>query len=725
MKHENWYSCGIGAALAFLISLGAVGSMVTGFGLNLESMAPVVLTCAFFAAVSALCFCFKWGGTALLCLLALISGFLWHRGEPAEQLLALLYQISVRYDSAYGWGVLRLMDGDLGAYALDWPMKIIGCLVAIAVSYTVCRRKSALLGVIAGLLPLFFCLVVTDTVPDSFYLYILMLGIALLLLTGTVRREDVRQGNRLAAMVLLPTALALGILFLAVPRESYVNQSKEIQEKMVAFVEGIPEMVEDIPEAAENVTEQIAQNFTGSSSREVSLDTLGRRVTYRYPVMDVTVRKDGTLYLREQDYDSYSGTGWTSTRNRSETFSGTGEVAGDVIISTRGKKDVLYLPYYPGGETTLTGGMMLNDQGLKEYVVDWRNLPSDWKQTVEEKSEPIIYESGPQTLVGVGPAANPKDQWRYLMLPEDTKTRAKQIVESLLTNEYSATAKADTIAAYVRNSALYDLDTGRMPRDEEDFALWFLEDSETGYCVHFATATVVLLRAAGIEARYVTGYMVQAKAGETVTVTEEEAHAWAEYYEPVLGIWIPLESTPADLNGEEVPEEETSDTEARPETTVPEETELETLPEAPEETTAESTESTSAIGGSQDPGEEPVDVSWLGDAFRIVVFLVLAVMLLEGQRQTRLRLRRQRQRRGKPNARALACWQELALIAKLRKEPAPWDAEQLAQKAKFSQHTLTAEELAVLEDQLRACRRMLREEKWYLQLICKYVLALY
>ena len=81
-----------------------------------------------------------------------------------------------------------------------------------------------------------------------------------------------------------------------------------------------------------------------------------------------------------------------------------------------------------------------------------------------------------------------------------------------------------------------------MPSSETDFVRWFLEESDTGYCAHFASATAVLLQAAGIPARYVTGYMVDTQAGVSTTVYMDEAHAWVEFYDPSVG-WRVLEST--------------------------------------------------------------------------------------------------------------------------------------------------------------------------------------
>ena len=96
-----------------------------------------------------------------------------------------------------------------------------------------------------------------------------------------------------------------------------------------------------------------------------------------------------------------------------------------------------------------------------------------------------------------------------------------------------------SIMDYVQNSARYSLNTGRMDDSYTDFAQWFLAESDTGYCVHFATAATVLLRAAGIPARYVTGYMVNCEAGVPVIVESDRAHAWVEYFDDELNTWLP------------------------------------------------------------------------------------------------------------------------------------------------------------------------------------------
>ena len=127
-------------------------------------------------------------------------------------------------------------------------------------------------------------------------------------------------------------------------------------------------------------------------------------------------------------------------------------------------------------------------------------------------------------------------------------------------------------------------------------------------------------------------------------------------------------------------------------------------------------------GPSTEPVPEPS-----GNRFGIVgIWLLLiaaAAAGLQGQRRLRLRLRRRRQRRGTPNAQALARWQETLLVARLLGETPPGELEALAQKAKFSQHTLGPEELAAFDSYLRGGKKRLRQMSWYRRLLYQYLYA--
>ena len=531
MKRKIWVTAGIAAALAFLIAFGAVGCVVSGFDLPLDSYAKVVLICGAASVFCAAAFSLKWGGAAVLCALALGAGYVWKQDEAAEQLFGLLYRMTSVYGNAYGWDPVQLADG---AAAVDIPMAVLGVLLSAAVTWSVCRKLGAVLPVAASLIPLSACMVVTDTVPDVQYLFCLLFGLIILILTSRVRRQSAPQGNRLTAMAAIPAALALAALFLAFPQESYVNRSEATRDAILSWFQSIPEKV------AENVRQEVTVSVPAQEPDHVRLASLGRRTESPITVMEVTAEIGGTLYLRGQDYDGYDGMTWTVSQHRTEDFSLTGEDYGEVSIRTVGERALLYLPYYPARSMALIGGNMSNTWAYTEYVIPRAGLPDDWRARVIS-----------------GSATPPDLNSPYLALPGATRARAEVLLADILGGASSTVEKAEKIEDYVRASARYDLNPSRIGEGETDFALWFLEDAEAGYCVHFATAAAVLLRAAGIEARYVSGYLVKTAPGTPADVTEKNAHAWAEYYEPTLGVWLVLEATPSDMAAAQQPTPET------------------------------------------------------------------------------------------------------------------------------------------------------------------------
>jgi len=73
----------------------------------------------------------------------------------------------------------------------------------------------------------------------------------------------------------------------------------------------------------------------------------------------------------------------------------------------------------------------------------------------------------------------------------------------------------------------------------------FLLETRSGHCEYFATATALLLRAAGIPARYAVGYYVHESpsAGKWV-VRQRDAHAWVLVWNEESGLWEDFDTTP-------------------------------------------------------------------------------------------------------------------------------------------------------------------------------------
>ncbi len=116
---------------------------------------------------------------------------------------------------------------------------------------------------------------------------------------------------------------------------------------------------------------------------------------------------------------------------------------------------------------------------------------------------------------------------------------------------------------YVRNylaqNTSYSLKPGTAPSGE-DYVEYFLFTNKKGFCVHYATAATVMLRAMGVPARYAEGYVItkddfenansiNQSEGNTslkdkfeMDILDTNAHAWVEVYLPGLG-WQPIEMT--------------------------------------------------------------------------------------------------------------------------------------------------------------------------------------
>jgi len=88
--------------------------------------------------------------------------------------------------------------------------------------------------------------------------------------------------------------------------------------------------------------------------------------------------------------------------------------------------------------------------------------------------------------------------------------------------------------------------TLRPPLLKDDPVDEFLFQSRRGFCEHFASAFVILMRAAGIPARVVTGYQggEENKVGEYWIVRQRDAHAWAEVWLSDRG-WSRVDPTAA------------------------------------------------------------------------------------------------------------------------------------------------------------------------------------
>lgn len=706
MKREFPLNHLLGALFAFLFSVTSVGGLVTGWELNITSVGWLIFWCGLFSVLSALLLYFKYGWCVLL-LLSFRGAFaLWQDGALWDQVQSLAYTISLHFHDVYGWQTI----GEPLSEEFDLALILLAYLTALSVSFCVSLRKNIVIAVPTVLLPLVLCLITTDTLPDERYLYLLMLGIILLLVTDHVRRSYPEQFAALTLRIVVPTAAALALLFTLSPQEEYVNHAAEIQQKAV-------EWFQQMKSNAENVVNAGITN--SSAAQKLDLRYAGPKSDFSYTVMRVTASYDGNVYLRGRDYDIYSGTAWESSEDRSETFPYGSEIFGTLSIDTNRAHDVLYVPYYSANAAELVGGYADNSENIKEYSYSVARSP-----------------------VVISP-----DVSGCTDLPTETYEWASALVEEITDERTGQMKKAQDIADYVRNSASYDLSTSVMNYEYDDFARWFLEESDTGYCVHFATTAAVLLRAADIPARYVEGYLVGCRADEQIKVTNKDAHAWVEYYDSDSDLWRVLEATPSDgtvrgeVSSEESESEETEVRETETAETSPEVSDTGDAPseqppaqssDKPPQNTQNGTSSGNPVGIGGNSGgaagsevqKEPFTIpEWVIKLFKTLACIVLALAVIPVQGELRIAYKRKQWNSGTPNKLALVRFKHSRRLAHLTKNKLPAELEELALKAKFSQHTLTPEELDRFEIYRKRVLQEVVQMPWYRKYFLRWVLA--
>lgn len=124
-------------------------------------------------------------------------------------------------------------------------------------------------------------------------------------------------------------------------------------------------------------------------------------------------------------------------------------------------------------------------------------------------------------------------------------------------------AFAQGVKNYLAQNMSYSLILDDLPYGADPIEYALMQGHE-GYCMHFASAGVLLLRELGVPARYVSGYVVSPSAfvvtenGFQAQVTDYAAHTWVEIYLENVG-WVPYEMTPGYSSVNSIPTEEYMD----------------------------------------------------------------------------------------------------------------------------------------------------------------------
>jgi transglutaminase-like putative cysteine protease len=155
---------------------------------------------------------------------------------------------------------------------------------------------------------------------------------------------------------------------------------------------------------------------------------------------------------------------------------------------------------------------------------------------LDHRHGPRAEVPGLRDLLVLPPRANPRTlQWA-------AQLRAQAALQGA-----DARALADAVLRHIRTGDYtYTLEPGPYGTTGNDAIDEFWLDRRLGFCEHYASAFVVIMRAMGVPARIVTGYQgtdAEPQDGYWI-VRQRNAHAWAEIWQAGTG-WVRIDPTAA------------------------------------------------------------------------------------------------------------------------------------------------------------------------------------
>ncbi|MCI2113046.1 MAG: transglutaminase-like domain-containing protein [Ruminococcus sp.] len=726
MKNKSEFFVSSGVSLTLVLSL--LWCFSSSFSVTASPFVVVTSSLIFTSYFALIAKLVKRKLTFLICHLVTAAVFVFTVLFSLESLLSQLnYAVNCVLEiySKYLPCPTSVVFSSTKSISADYLFVLLSFLLCDAFVNSLVRIRRIFPIIIISVIVLVPCFIIVDTLPSLVPLVVAVSLLFALYITSFVRRKNPAQSGAVmlgVTAVILVVSIIICCIF---PVENYKRY--DWQDKMLNFAENITGL-----KGGQSSDLQISSvgNFIDDTE---DLSHLGKIEQQGKKVMRIFTDKGGTMYLKGVSYANYSDNKWsilTDEQNESRppdynSFTmakNVNEKSSSLSIITENGESIMYTPYFtkeiPNDFETVSDVLVKNNFKYVSYELSY--LPY---------SENEIYYSSVSSSY-----YDYKDFVYnfYTQLPEETSEKLIEIGEQhgiylprfgADENEDSSLYGFKTNAQYaqlvkdlVSSVGYYSLNAEIMP-EGEDFPVWFLTKAKSGYCVHYAATAAAMLRAYGVPTRYVTGYLVNANAGEWTVVTSDNAHAWVEYFDDEMGCWIPLEATPASFE----PAQNNSVTD---ETKATQNT-LQTEPA----TTASQSATTATDKASEMPTAETNKANNGFGAFNIAIIVIIVLLLLIAsvliRRKILLSIRQKHFLKGRNNSRAIYIYRHIESLGRFSNNVIPDEIKEIALKARFSSHTISSDELKMLmsyhDD---AEKELLRNSSKFKRLYFKFILVL-
>ena len=542
---------------SFILILAAVtctfGALITGFAFTVNEGALALAW--LIAAIALSVFSLVRKGKGVLALLPpALALFLWKLPEVVAGAKGVVCYITSEFNK---WLFVPVFFRGAEATVSETTafFAAAGVLLAFLLYAAICLWRNSALVVVLTAPIIFLTFVLIYNQPEPWYLVGLLAVYVTLIIFNALNRGG--GSKRLTGIFtsFACAALLLGIAYFAVSPENYMRDER------------IMRLDAEIRDFAQGIGVGRLKSGTGwpamlpgavwkFDADRVGVADAGVRTILDSKVLEVAASKAGTYYLRGYSMQHFDGRSWSVNSDSlgypdeynarlmplaiqraynylypDNEFRNVTMVISETA-AVRQSPDIVYTPYY----------VIPYENAENRYWYEFFHAEESVLELV--KAVPANELNRARYLTGYNSWARTGDT--YIQINEETAAKLRKLALDAgvdLRNDRETIAEA--VAAYIAQAGRYTLSPYVTP-EGEDFALYFLEKSKQGYCIHFATVATLMLRALDIPARLTVGFVFEVppgNEGQVISITDRSAHAWVEVYYNDTG-WLPLEVTP-------------------------------------------------------------------------------------------------------------------------------------------------------------------------------------
>ncbi|MCW8832410.1 MAG: DUF3488 and transglutaminase-like domain-containing protein [Colwellia sp.] len=386
-------------------------------------------------------------------------------------------------------------------------------------AFEITQRKDFYQHILLGLFLLASALIFRQDLVFSLWILFLVIINLAILHQVFAKADSVAKSSKTVAIMLLQSSLLAVVLFVIFPRLAPFWQ------------------VPLAKSAKTGLSDEVAPG-------DIANLALSSELAFRVNFNDEKVPLYSQLYWRAMTLENYDGRKWTRAKQdkRAQQISRQkfSPITSGPAISYQVFAEPNYQPWLfaLSVATTTNSKLVLN----RDYTV----------QSTTVVNQPISYQIKSYPEAPLALSISQESRQKNLSISKGSNPRLEQLASMLKAKYPDHLTLAKVVENTFRNQNFYY--TLQAPQLINNSLDQFYFDTKAGFCVHYASSFTYLMRAAGIPARIVTGYLGgeynnisrQNNSNQTghLSIYQYDAHAWSEIWIEGIG-WYRVDPTAA------------------------------------------------------------------------------------------------------------------------------------------------------------------------------------